>query len=97
LDNTLRGLLNDLAVTRLKRKKLEKNEALLVSVDGLLKKFAKAEVRPRKRKRRGVEKRRAVLVQRKALLSSWRRESRRLRLTIKRVENVGEEGKEKDS
>ena len=41
LDTTLRGLLGDLAVTRAKRKQLEKNEALLVSVDDLLKKFAK--------------------------------------------------------
>jgi hypothetical protein len=31
LDNTLRGLLNDLALTRVKRKQVEKDEALLVS------------------------------------------------------------------
>jgi hypothetical protein len=97
LDNTLRGLLNDLAVTRLKRKQLEKNEALLVSVDDLLRKFAKAEAGVRRHKKREVEKRRVVIVQGKALLSGWRRECRRLRLTIKRVENVGEEAKEEDS
>jgi len=51
----------------------------------------------RRHKKREVEKRRVVVAQRKALFSSWRRESRRLRLTIKRVENVGEEGKEEDS
>jgi hypothetical protein len=77
LDNTLRGLLNDLAVTRLKRKQLEKNEALLVSVDEVLRKFAKAE---------GEQKRRLVaLTQRKELLSSWKRESRKLRMAIGKV------------
>jgi len=97
LDNTLRGLLNDLAVTRVKRKQLEKNEALLVSVDELLKKFAKAEAEPRKRRRLTVEKRRVNLAQRRALLSSWRREYPKLRLTIRRVERVGEEGEKEDS
>jgi len=91
LDNTLRGLLNDLAVTRLKRKQLEKNEALLVSVDDVVKKFAKAEAEPRKH-----EKRRAALTPRKALLSSWRRECRKLRFAIKKVEKVGEEGEKEN-
>ena len=86
LDNTLRGLFNDLAVTRLKRKQLGKNEALLVSVDDLIKKFAKAEAEPRKR---GVEKRRVVVAQRRTLLSSWRREYSKLRLTVKRGEKAG--------
>jgi len=86
LDNTLRGLLNDLAVTRVKRKKLEKSEALFVSVDEVLKKFAKAE--PRKRVEL-VEARRAVLEPRRLLLASWRRERRKLSLTVGRGEVVG--------
>lgn len=86
LDNTLRGLLNDLAVTRLKRKQLEKDEALLVSVDEVLKKFVRAEAELRKGE---VEKRRAMLVQGKALLRSWRRERRKLRMNVDRVRNVG--------
>jgi hypothetical protein len=86
LDNTLRGLFNDLAVTRLKRKQLGKNEALLVSVDDLIKKFAKTEAEPRKR---GAEKRRVVVAQRRTLLSSWKREYPKLRLTIKRGEKAG--------
>ncbi|MCW4023984.1 MAG: hypothetical protein NWF01_02990, partial [Candidatus Bathyarchaeota archaeon] len=40
LDNTLRGLMNDLAVTRVKRLQLEKSGSLLVSVDELIRKFA---------------------------------------------------------
>jgi len=51
----------------------------------------------RRHKKREVEKRRVVVAHGKALLSSWRRESRRLRLTIKRGEDVGEEAKEEDS
>jgi hypothetical protein len=77
LDNTLRGLLNDLAVTRAKRKQLEKDGALLVSVDEVLKKFAKAEGEQKKR--------RVALTQRKGLLSSWKRESRKLRMAIGKV------------
>lgn len=81
LDNTLRGLLNDLAVTRVKRLQLERGERLLVSVDDLLKKFAKAEAKERKLK---VEKRRAVVSPRRALLTGWRRECKKLRLTVRR-------------
>jgi len=88
LDNTLRGLFNDLALTRLKRKQLEKNEALLVSVDEVLKKFARAEAEPRKREEIEVEKRRAV-APRRALLTNWRREYEKLSLTIRRRKNVG--------
>jgi hypothetical protein len=84
LDNTLRSLFNDLAVTRLKRKQLAKNEALLVSVDEVIKKFAKAEAEPRKR-----EKRRAGLGQRRTLLSSWKREYSKMLLTIKRGKKTG--------
>jgi hypothetical protein len=86
LDNTLRGLLNDLALTRVKRKQLEKSESLLVSVDDVLKKFAKVE--PRKRVEL-VETRRTVLEPRRLLLASWRRERRRLSLTVRRGEVVG--------
>jgi len=88
LDNTLRGLLNDLALTRVKRKQLEKNEALLVSVDDVLKKFAKAEAESRKRERLEVEKRRAV-APRRILLTSWRREYKKLSLTARRGKNIG--------
>lgn len=96
LDNTLRGLLNDLALTRVKRKQLEKNEALLVSVDEVFKKFAKAEAEPRRREKLMVEKRRVLLAPRRALFNSWRRQCRKLRLTFQQVKNVGE-AKEKEN
>ena len=41
LDKTLRGLFEDLAISRGKRKQLEKGEAMLVSIDEVIKKFAK--------------------------------------------------------
>lgn len=88
LDNTLRSLLNDLAVTRIQRKQLDKYDALLVSVDEVLKKFAKAEGQPKKREG-GAEKRRVDLASRRALLSSWRVECRKLRLIVRRGERVG--------
>lgn len=43
LDNSLRRLLNDLAITRLQRKRLERDEGLMVSVEGLLEKLAQKE------------------------------------------------------
>lgn len=105
LDNTLRRLMNDLAVTRAKRKQFEKSERLMVGVDDLLKKFIR-ECEPRTKKRRVYRrepaKRRAkkhVLVERRgrkavimgALLKDWRRESRGLRQMIERGEKGGEE------
>lgn len=97
LDKTLRALFNDLAVTRLKRRQLEKNEAFLVSVDELIRKFAKAEASPRKRRGRGAEKLGVVPAHRSALLSSWEREYPKLRLTITRMEKVGQEREKEDS
>lgn len=98
LDNTLRHLLNDLAVTRLKRKQFEKNEAFLVSVDKLIKKFAEKHGKPGKRQTGKVarEKRRVALVEREALLSSWRREYPKLRSAVRR-RMVDEETEKEDS
>lgn len=86
LDNTLRGLMNDLAVTRLKRKQLEKNEALLVSVDDLMKKFAKMEGESGRRGK--SEKRRASVDPRWVLYACWRKDYDELCLSIRREESV---------
>lgn len=92
LDNTLRGLMKDLAITRAKRKRLEKGEALLVSVDDLLEKFVKkSEVRARKVVVGRGRRRRIERAPMRALLKDWRRERRKLLLTVRRVESVGEE------
>ena len=43
MDNMVRGYFNDLAISRAKRQQLEKGEALLVSLDEVMRKFAKVE------------------------------------------------------
>ncbi len=43
LDNTFRKVLGDLAVTRSRRRQLEKEEGMLVDVDDVMRKFAKAQ------------------------------------------------------
>lgn len=91
LDNILRGLLNDLAMTRGKRQQLEKSQALLVSLDEVLKKFAKAEKEKPKSIELNVEKRRVVKAQRRRLLTNWKREYPKLKSTIKRRIAIGKE------
>ena len=81
LDNTLRGLMNDLAVTRVKRKQLDKEEKLMVSLDRLLNTLAR---KRKERKRRIVTKRRPkrTLSPFMVLLREWRRESKDLRMKL---------------
>jgi hypothetical protein len=79
LDNTLRGLMNDLAVTRVKRLQLEKSDSLLVSVDELVKKFAR--VKGQKSVGMG-EKRRVSVSPWGRILSSWRRDYERFSLAL---------------
>jgi uncharacterized NAD(P)/FAD-binding protein YdhS len=83
LDNILRGLFNDLAISRGKRKQFERGEALLVSLDEVLKKFAKAE-----QKVPEAEKRRLVQSPRRALLRKWRREYPKLRQAVRRRADI---------
>jgi len=83
LDNTVRNLFNDLAITRGKRKQYERGEALLVSLDEVLKKFARTE---QKHPEADVEagKRRLVQAPRRALLRRWRSEYPQLRQAVQR-------------
>ena len=85
MDNTVRGLFNDLAISRGKRKQFERGEALLVSLDEVLKKFAKAE-----QKVPDAEKRRLVQSPRWALLRKWRREYPKLRQAVRRRADSGQ-------
>lgn len=86
LDNAVRGLFNDLAISRGKRKQFERGEALLVSIDEVLKKFAKAE---QKTPEPEAEKRRFVQSPRRALLRKWRREYPKLRQAVRRRADGG--------
>ena len=51
LDNTLRGFLNDLAVSRLKRKSLEKTEQLMVNIEDILERLATRPILVQKERR----------------------------------------------
>lgn len=85
LDNMLRRLFNDLAFSRGKRRQLEKGNALLVSLDEVMRKFAKSSEQKSSRILEvGVEKRRVVRGQRRALMMKWRRDYPKLRSTLRR-------------
>jgi len=84
LDHAVRGLFNDLAISRAKRKQFERGEALLVSLDEVLKKFVKAE------QQTAGEKRRFVRSPRRELLRKWRREYPVLRQAARRRADCGQ-------
>lgn len=98
LDNVLRGLFNDLAISRGKRKQFERGEALLMSLDEVVKKFAKAGAEPEQEEeppepdihqQTQVEPKRLIQTPRRALLRKWRREYPKLRQAAKRSTNNG--------
>ena len=85
LDNTLRALLNDMRISRLKRRQLEKRDELMVDVENLLKNLTE----------RAVEKRRVVVrkttlrikplsVYRK-VLAEWRKEKEHFNEDMRRT------------
>jgi hypothetical protein len=86
LDNMLRVLMGDLAVTRLKRLQLEKGDALLVGVDELMKKFAR--VKGQSATEKGKRSRVSVSPWGR-ILSGWRRDYKELLLTVRRDEGFG--------
>jgi 2,3-bisphosphoglycerate-independent phosphoglycerate mutase len=87
LDNTVRGLFNDLAISRAKRKQIDSREALLVSLDDVLKKFAKNE---QNLLELNVEKKRSqrTLLPRTMLLRRWKHEYPKLRQVARRRTDV---------
>jgi len=90
LDNTLRGLFNDLAISRGKRMKLEKGEALLVSLDEVIRKFAGIEQKSARTVNLGIKTRRLVgLSARSVLWVMWKNDYPKLRSTLKRRSKVG--------
>jgi hypothetical protein len=98
LDNVLRGLFNDLAISRGKRKQFERGEALLISLDEIVKKFAKTEEKPDQEgeapepdiyQQTQVEQKRLIQSPRRAILRKWRREYPKLRQAAKRSTNNG--------
>ncbi len=83
LDSMLRGLFNDLAISRGKRMKLEKGDAMLVSLDEVMRKFAR--VNSDQPKIHGLKMRRwDGLSLRGELLVMWETDYGKLRTTLKR-------------
>ncbi len=87
LDNTVRGLFNYLAISRGKRRQFDHGEALLVSLDEVLKKFVTGE---KKTPDSEVEKKRFAQSPRRALLRRWRREYPKLREVARRRTDHGQ-------
>src|SRR3972149_664838 len=87
LDKMLRGLFEDLAISRGKRKQLEKGEAMLVSIDEVIKKFAKTTQNTTKESETsnyGIMREDNVGHMRRAVYVKWKREYPKLRSTVRR-------------
>jgi hypothetical protein len=61
MDNVLRGLFKDLAVSRGKRLQLEKGDAMLVSLDDVMRKFARIEKMSAESAKKGIKMRKVGL------------------------------------
>jgi len=95
LDNTLRGFLNDLAVSRLKRKGLEKTEQLMVNIEDILELLATRPIIVQK-ERRTVNRTTYIdtstmiveptlpphIIEYQNILSEWRKEMHTLRALL---------------
>jgi hypothetical protein len=96
LDNTLRGFLNDLAVSRLKRKNLEKTEQLMVNIEDILERLATRPMFIQKQRRTAggptytdipfmiMQNLPPNIIEYQELLSEWRREMHTLRALLAR-------------
>ncbi len=96
LDNTLRGFLNDLAVSRLKRKNLEKTEQLMVNIEDILEQLSTRPMSSMKQRRTAggamytdipfmiVQNLPPNIIEYQNILSEWRREMHTLRALIAR-------------
>jgi hypothetical protein len=96
LDNTLRGFLNDLAVSRLKRKNLEKTEQLMVNIEDILEQLATRPMSSQRQRRTAgggmytdmpftvVQNLPSHIIEYQNILNEWRRETFTLRALIAR-------------
>ena len=94
LDNTLRGFLNDLAVSRLKRKNLEKTEQLMVNVEDILERLATRPILVQKERRTAhrttyIDTSTIItptlppnIIEYQTILSEWRKETHTLRALL---------------
>jgi len=96
LDNTLRGFLNDLAVSRLKRKSLEKTEQLMVNIEDILERLATRPIIVQKERRTAYRtecidtslviepKLPPHIIEYQTILNEWRKETHTLRALLAR-------------
>jgi len=96
LDNTLRGFLNDLAVSRLKRKNLEKTEQLMVNIEDILEQLATRPMSSMKQRRTAggpaytdmpfmiVQSLPPHIIEYQNTLNEWRKETHTLRAHLAR-------------
>jgi hypothetical protein len=96
LDNTLRGFLNDLAISRLKRKSLERTEQLMVNVEDILERLATRPMYSQKQRRTAgvgvysdipfiiVQNLPPNIIEYQTILSEWRKEMHTLRALLAR-------------
>jgi len=97
LDNTLRGFLNDLAVSRLKRKNLEKTEQLMVNIEDILERLATRPILVQRERRTAhgtmyadtpsmpiEQKLLPNIIEYQTILSEWRKEMHTLRALLAR-------------
>ncbi len=94
MDSVLRGLFKDLAINRGKRLQLEKGDGLLVSLDDVMRKFARFEKESAKSAKKGIKARKVCLSPRAELWSMWENDYPKLRLMLKEQKKVEQEKKE---
>jgi hypothetical protein len=85
LDKMLQRLFDDLAVARGKRKKLDKGEALLVSIDEVMQKLSQHKPTPDDSEVQG----RGEVQMRKRLCANWNREYPKLATAVRRRKGNG--------
>lgn len=95
MDSVLRGLFKDLAISRGKRLQLEKGDALLVSLDDVMRKFARLERESGKSAKKGIKARKGGLSSRVELWSMWERDYPELRSMLKERNEAGEKKTER--
>ena len=83
MDSELRGLFKDLAISRGKRLQLEKGEAMLVSLDNVMRKFARFEKASVKSAKKGIKTRKVGFFPRAELWAMWEEDYPKLRSMLK--------------
>jgi hypothetical protein len=94
LDSMLKGLFNDLAISRAKRMSLEKGEGMLVSINEVIRKFTSSEKKNAQSSNPDIKMRQlTILFVRKELLKKWEEEYPKLKSILKKENKHGQEKK----